>query len=122
MLHALTGAVVALVSSYFVAVLFAYAFRIPVPFAGYYGPFGQIGTYGMSAAEVLKAVLAAWVFYGVFGGFIVLPALGAVTGILAGRRQSHSGRKYRNIALCSVLAGSVPVFALSILDYVIGPW
>ena len=120
--HALSGAITALVSSYFVALLFAYTFRIPIPLAAYYGPLGEISTYNLAVVEVLKSVLVAWVFYGIFGGFIIVPVLGAVAGLLAGRKHISPRNRRSMIVLYSVLAGSVPVLALSILDYVIGPW
>lgn len=120
--HALSGAFIAIVSSYFVALLFAYTFRVPVPMAAYYGPLGEISTYGMTVIEVSRLVMNAWLFYGVFGGFIVLPILGAVAAVVAGRK--HRGLKNRSgrVVLYSVLAASIPVLALSVLDYVIGPW
>lgn len=104
------------------AVLFAYTFRIPIPLAAYYGPFGEISTYNMAFAEVLKSVLVAWVFYGIFGGFILLPAVGAIAGVVAGRKYRGARNRNGMIALYSVITGSVPVAALSVLDYVIGPW
>ena len=120
--NALTGAVAALVSSYFVAVLFAYLFRIPIPLAGYSGPFGQFRTYDMAVAELLKSVFVAWVFYGLLGGFIILPAGGLLTGVLVGRK--YSGPKHRTtmIVLWSTAVSTVPVLVLSVLDYIIGPW
>jgi len=120
--HTLSGAFIALVSSYFVALLFAYTFRIPIPLAAYYGPLGEISTYSLTVVEVLKSVLVAWVFYGIFGGFIIVPVLGAAAGLLAGRKHISSRNRRSMIVLYSVLAGSAPVLALSVLDYVIGPW
>lgn len=111
-----------MVSSYFVALLFAYTFRIPIPLAAYYGPLGEISTYSLTVVEVLKSVLVAWVFYGIFGGFIIVPVLGAAAGLLAGRKHISSRNRRSMIVLYSVLAGSAPVLALSVLDYVIGPW
>ena len=108
--HTLSGAFIALVSSYFVALLFAYTFRIPIPLAAYYGPLGEISTYSLT------------VFYGIFGGFIIVPVLGAAAGLLAGRKHISSRNRRSMIVLYSVLAGSAPVLALSVLDYVIGPW
>ena len=37
------------------------------------------------------------VFYGLFGGFIVLQILGAVTGYLAGRSYETSSRKNKQL-------------------------
>jgi hypothetical protein len=120
--HALIGAMTALVSSYFVALLFAYTFRIPIPMAAYYGPLGELSTYALTVVEVLKMVLVAWVFYGIFGGFIILTALGAAAGVVAGRSQIATKNSIRKVTLYSALAGAIPVIGLSVLDYVIGPW
>lgn len=120
--NALTGAIVALVSSYFVAVLFAYAFRVPIPFAGYGGPFGQFSTYHMPVAELLRSVLVAWVFYGLFGGFIILLVGGFLTGVLVGRKYVGQTNQTAMIALWSASISAAPVLVLSVLDYIIGPW
>ena len=121
-MNALKGAIVALASSLIVALLFAYLFRIPIPFGGYIGPFGKISTYSMAIADVLKSVLVAWVFYGIFGGFIILPVFGAVTGEYIGRKYAGSKNKNKIILLWSFVVSAIPVFILSILDYLIGPW
>lgn len=116
------GALFALASSLLIALLFAYVFRIPIPMVGYIGPFGIVSSYSISVVEVLISVLLAWVFYGAFGGFIILPLLGAVTGAIVGRIYAESESKNKIILLCSFLMGAIPVFILSILDYLIGPW
>jgi len=120
--NALTGAIVALVSSYFTAVLFAYTFRVPIPFVGYSGPFGEFSTYDMPVVELLHSVVVAWVFYGLFGGFIILLVGGSIVGILVGRKYSDAKSRTVMIALWSVAIGAVPVLVLSVLDYIVGPW
>jgi uncharacterized protein YqgC (DUF456 family) len=67
-------------------------------------------------------VLVAWVFYGMFGGFIILPLLGAVTGEIVGRIYVESESKNKMILLWSFLISAIPIFILSILDHLIGPW
>lgn len=121
-LHALMGATVVLLSSYLVAVLFAYTFRVPIPLAGYYGPFGQFSTYDKAMLDVFSTVLSAWMFYGLFGGFIILIAIGSITGVLVGRNKQASKNRRAIVVLWSVLAGAAPVFLLAVLDYMIGPW
>ncbi len=121
-MDALKGAIVALASSLLAALLFAYLFRIPIPMGGYIGPFGEISTYSIATVDVLKSVLVAWVFYGIFGGFIILPTCGAVTGVLVGRKYSKSKNKNKMILLWSIVISTIPVFILSILDYLVGPW
>jgi hypothetical protein len=122
MTDALKGAMVALAASLLVALLFAYTFRIPIPMGGMIGPFGQFEPYGMAAGEVLNAVVVAWIFYGMFGGFIILAVCGAVTGLLVGRKYSNTREKNRMIVFWSIIVSALPVFALSTLDYIIGPW
>ena len=119
---ALKGTIIALASSLLVAILFAYLFRIPIPMGGYIGPLGEFSTYDSSIVEVLKAVFVAWIFYGIFGGFIILTLCGVITGICVGHKYFDSGNKNRMIILWTVIISTVPVFILSILDYIIGPW
>jgi len=116
------GAFFALASSLLVALLFAYIFRIPIPMGGYIGPFGVISTYGMPIVDVLLSVLVAWVFYGIFGGFIIFPVFGAATGKYVGRKYADSKYKNKMILLSSFVVSTIPVFILSILDYLVGPW
>lgn len=120
-LNAIKGAVVAVISSLFVAILFAYIFRIPIPLGRMLGPFGELNPYSLSAADTINAVLGAWVFYGVFGGFIIVPLFGAISGAIVGRKHSGAS-KQKMIVIWAFLAGVIPVFLLSVLDYIIGPW
>lgn len=122
-LNAAKGAAIAIASSLVIAVLFAYLFRLPIPMAGMIGPFGELNTFGISPIAVLQGVFMAWVFYGIFGGLIILVVFGAITGIIVGNK--YSGPKYNKnkmIALWSVMISVIPVFFLSILDFIIGPW
>ena len=121
-MNALKGAIISVVSSLIAAILFAYLFRIPIPMGGYIGPFGEISTYSIEVVDVLKYVFVAWVFYGMFGGFIILPTFGAITGAIIGGKYSDSKNKNRIIVLWSIMISTIPVFILSILDYIIGPW
>lgn len=122
-LNAVKGALIALASSLVVAILFAYLFRLPVPMVGLIGPFGTFSSYAASTKEVVQMVLLAWVFYGLFGGIIVLLVCGAVTGVIVGNKYSDTNDHKNNmIALWSAGVSVVPVFFLSILDFIIGPW
>ena len=121
-MNALKGAVITVTSSLFVAVLFAYLFRVPIPMGGMMGPLGEISSYSIGVVDVLKSVFVAWVFYGVFGGFIILPIFGAITGVVVGRKYAGSSKANRMIVWWSFIASAIPVFLLSTLDYIIGPW
>jgi len=89
---------------------------------GYIGPFGEISTYDSSIIEILKSVFIAWVFYGIFGGYIILTMCGVITGIYTGHKYSGSSNKNRMIVFWTALISAISVFILSILDYIIGPW
>lgn len=118
-MNGLKGAITALVSSLLTAILFAFVFRVPIPFGGYVGPFGE---FSMGPVETIKSVSLAWVFYGVLGGFIVLPISGLFVGLLVGQKYSGSARKNRMIILWAIGISAIPVLLLSVLDYIIGPW
>jgi hypothetical protein len=75
-MNALKGLVFTVIFSVLIAILFAYLFRLPIPLGGYIGPFGEVSTYNINPIEVVKMVLLAWVFYGMFGGFIILALCG----------------------------------------------
>ena len=121
-MNALKGLIISVISSVLIAILFAYLFRLPIPMGGYIGPFGEVNIYDISAIDVVKMVLIAWVLYGMFGGFIILALCGIITGTLIGRKYSKSNNKNKMIVLWSAVVSTAPVFVLSILDYIIGPW
>lgn len=121
-MDALKGAIIALVSGLLVALLFAYLFRLPIPMGGYIGPFGEISTFSTPPVDVFKAVFVAWLFYGMFGGFITLLACGAITGAYVGRKYAKAKNKNKIIVWSCVAVSTIPVFILSILDHIIGPW
>ena len=50
------------------------------------------------------------------------PYIGAITGKIAGQKYSESSKKNRMIVMWSFIASAIPVFLLSTLDYIIGPW
>ena len=121
-MNALKGIATAVVSSFLIALVFAYLFRIPIPLGGYIGPFAEVSSYGINVIDVVGMVFMAWVFYGIFGGMIVLPVCGVITGVVVGRKYSGSNKKNKMIILWTTAVTFVPVFILSILDYLIGPW
>ena len=121
-MDSLKGAIAATASSFLAALVFAYIFRIPVPMFGLLGPLGQFSAYSMNFLDVLTAVIVAWLFYGAFGGFVIVPALGAIAGWFAGKRFPSARDRNRNVVLWAAVAGVIPVFGLSVLDLVIGPW
>lgn len=91
----------------------ALVFRFPVPFAGY-----------MSGIDAVRPALSAVWFYGAsLGGFLVQAVLGGLAGVLA--QRCAAGDRQRTLRLClvfSVVGSAVGVFALAILDQIIGPW
>ncbi len=119
----LKGTIIAVVASFPVAILFSLLFRLPVPMGGYIGPFGEIGVYDFGAVELFKTVFLAWIFYGMFGGFIILSVFGAITGVIVSRKYPESvAIKNKMIVLWATIISAIPILPLSILDYIIGPW
>ncbi len=121
-LDILKGVLTALVTSLLVAVLFAFTFRFPIPLAGMIGPFGSMDGHSFGFFGTVIAVCVAWVVYGFFGGFVVLPLVGGGAGFLAGYFFQGSPRKNRLVILCSAIASVVPVVFLATLDLIAGPW
>ena len=108
----ITGGIAALVSMFPVASLLALIWKFPFPMGGY--------AHGFQAA--LMAPLAA-LFYGLFGGFLVVPALGAISGALAFKLSKGDGSRAKKLSIvfgvaCAFAAG---VF-INVLDKIIGPW
>ena len=121
-MNKLKGVVTAIVSSMIMALLFAYLFRLPIPFGGYIGPFGTISTYDIPVIETFTAVLVAWVLYGMLGGFPVLILCGVIVGNIVGLKYQGSNRKNFLIIVWVWGITIIPIFILSVLDYIIGPW
>lgn len=121
-MNALRGALIAILSSLFFALVSAFVFRLPIPLAGMLGPFGDLSPYSHGLTDALRSIMLAWLFYGAFGGFIVVPLFGAVARFLAGRKCALVDYKNRTILLWSSVAGGIPVFLLSISDYIFGQW
>lgn len=119
LMHAAIGAVVAVLASFLVALLFA--FRFPIPLGGMLGPFGSANPYTGHFVDVLRAVTFAWLLYGWFGGFVLVSLCGACAGFWAGRAHAEK-HKNRMIVMCAAISGAVPVLWLCTLDYFIGPW
>ncbi len=118
---ALKGAIFTVVLSLMMALLFAYLFRLPVPMVGNIGPFGDLSSYKVNIFEVFRSVLMAWLFY---GGFLVFPVLGALSGFLADGHFFASDKNNKNkiIFKWCIISAFVPIFLLSISDYIFGPW
>ena len=104
----------ALLGGLVLSVLFAFYYRLPIPFAGIIGPFGEVSSPGFLAT--LQAVAGAWAVFGfVFGGVIIYFVIGSLLCI--GWRE-----KTENTGLVSFVLGFIPVLAITHLDKVIGPW
>ncbi|MES2521666.1 MAG: hypothetical protein V4617_03125 [Gemmatimonadota bacterium] len=108
----MTGSIAALLSMFPVASLLALVWKFPLPMGGY--------AQGVRAA--LLAPLAA-LFYGLFGGFLVVPALGAASGALAFKLSEGDSGQARKLSIALGVASAVAagVF-LNVLDKIIGPW
>jgi len=93
--------------------LCALLFRFPVPFAGY-----------ISGYRAVPLSVLAVAFYGLlFGGFVVVGALGAIGGIVAHRlHQPDLGDVRRWTRGLAGFAAVLSVMVLAVLDKFIGPW
>jgi hypothetical protein len=105
---ALIGAAAAIAMCVRAAAFVALVYRFPVPFGGY-----AFGISGIPLAAM--AVL----FYGaIFGGFVVVGAVGALLAIHAARR----GRSKRFVVMQSVGIALAAALTLAVLELFIGPW
>jgi hypothetical protein len=108
-----TGAFAAIALTFPIAGLTALLYRFPIPFGGY-----------ASGPEAVLLSLGAVVFYGVaMGGFVVVGLLGFAAGVVAERVARANGKSVvKMTVLFGLLVAFLAVFALAILDKVIGPW
>jgi hypothetical protein len=108
----LSGIVWALLGAFPSAALVALCYRFPIPFSGY-----------ESGLTAVPRTLLAVAFYEVFGGFVVLAALGTAAGIAANLLARRDARRERWLTLTFALAGGlVAVMVLAVLDKIIGQW
>jgi hypothetical protein len=107
----LLGAVVATAAAFPAAALLALVYGFPVPFAG-----------KLQGPDAMVPAMFAVVFYGVMGGFIVLPLLGTLAGVIADRSSvDASTAQFRTImAGLTIALGCAALLAT--LDVFIGPW
>jgi hypothetical protein len=105
------GAVSAVAAAFPLAALTALVYQFPVPFVG--------PVSGLSGAA---SALFGLFFYGLLGGFILLPLLGAAGGLflqLLAPNHPHLGR-----LTCGwgILIAATAVISLAVLHRIIGPW
>ena len=100
----LRGILVAVLSSYPIAILFALVYRFPIPMGGIIGPFGEINA-NVGIFDIIKMVTIAWIFYGILGGFVVLSVGGAVAGIIIERKYDQNSGKVKLIYIWGVVRG-----------------
>ena len=108
----ITGAIAALVGMFPAAFFLALFWKFPIPLGGMANGF---------EGAILTPL--AVVFYGILGGFVVVPGLGALAGTLAFRIAHGDATKSKKLSvlfgvLCAFTAG---VF-INMLDKIIGPW
>ncbi len=125
---AIKGAFIALVASLPTGIVYALSFRFPIPLGGYIGPFaGEHGLENIDLIYTLKSVFIAWIFYGIFGGFIVLIVAGAIAGVIIsskykGVEETDKTKKNKLILGYGIIIAIIGDGMLSVLDYIIGPW
>jgi hypothetical protein len=87
---ALKGMLIATLSSLVVAILFAFAFRVPIPLADYLGPFGEFGSHSTGPLETISTVLWLGYFmaylgvlhYSQYSEHLLAPSLGGWEAVL----------------------------------------
>ncbi|MEO0909604.1 MAG: hypothetical protein AAFX96_04445 [Pseudomonadota bacterium] len=115
----LLAAVSTLLASIFWTFVFAFSYRIPVPFAGYAGPFGEIGIFEISQERgIITSILFVWYFYTMLGGFLIHLIIIAISAVSGWR---FPDKRNATIVIASLLS-FIPVFILSFLDQIIGQW
>ena len=120
--NALIGFTTAVLASLLVAIVFAFLFRFPIPFVGYIGPFTELSPYSLGVLKTIEAVVIAWWFYGILGGYIILGFGGITTGLYLGHKYADATNKNNMVVIWSTVISAIPVFVLSILDFLVGPW
>ena len=107
------GAIVATIAPFVLAPVVALVFRFPVPFAGY-----SSGT-----KAIIPSLFAVLMYEVVLGGFVILPGLGAIAGVLASR---VGGPDKKSMSVWTFVFALVPalvaVILLSVWDRIYGPW
>ena len=111
LVNPLRGAITALITSLPIAMIFVVVYRFPIPFGGY--PHG---------IQYIHLVPIAWLFYIVFGGFIVLFFGGALIGYIIGQQIADEDKKKTKITIGSIIFTAFAVGFLSVLDKIIRPW
>ena len=110
----------ALLGGFVLSVLFGFFYRLPVPFAGIIGPYGEVSSSGFIAT--ISAVVGAWWFYGfLFGGIILYFLIGSLLCITTRKRSCNEGYMRKAMVISAAL-GLIPVIVVSHLDKIIGPW
>jgi cytochrome c biogenesis factor len=107
----LLGAVVATTAAFPSAALLALVYGFPVPLAG-----------KLQGLDAMVPAMYAVLFYGVMGGFLVLPLLGTLAGVIADRSSKDaSAAQFRTVMAALAIALGCAVL-LATLDLLIGPW
>lgn len=105
------GAAVATAAAFPAAALTALVYGFPVPFAG-----------KLHGLDAMVPAMFAVVFYGVMGGFLVLPLLGTLAGVIADRwSQDARTAQFRTVMAALAIALACAAL-LATLDLFIGPW
>jgi hypothetical protein len=106
------GAIAALVGQFPAAFFLALFWKFPFPLAGM-----------ASGFEAAVLTPFAVVFYGFFGGFVVVPGLGAIAGTLAFRLAHGDVAKSKKLSIVfGVLCAIAACVFINLLDKIIGPW
>lgn len=107
----LLGAAVATVGAFPAAAAVALVHGFPVPFAG-----------KLQGVEAMVPAMFAVIFYGFLGGFVVLPLLGTLAGLMADKANDDATTAQRTTVVLALAAALGCAGLLGTLDLLIGPW
>jgi len=109
---AIYGAIAAFLGLFPAAFLLALFWKFPIPLFG-------MG----SGLEASFATPMAIVFYGIFGGFVLVPGLGAAFGVIAFLITRREAARYKPLSIfLGLLCAVASCVFLITLDKFIGPW
>jgi hypothetical protein len=107
------GAISALISQFPVAFLLALIWRFPIPFSGY-----ESGV--LAAIRSLPGVIFLDIL---FGGFVVVPGLGAALAALICRFSKKKETELKRICIgLGFFTALIAGIFMAVLDKIIGPW
>ena len=115
-------AVLSIIMSFPMTIAMILLLRFPIPFVGYVGPLSTHGINYLEIIDILKMATMAWVFYGMFGGFIIVSVAGLIAGYLVHRKSNNHATSDATLFKAAGFVAFMSCGLLAVLDFIIGPW